>query len=72
MEGQTLDITIRFAGFNSLRNCILCPFIVISGFLAMSDSSISLLLRNMQNLLFDILDTNNMFLGWTIWPMVIT
>lgn len=72
MEGQTLDMTIRFAGFNSLRNCISCPFIVIAGFLAMSDSSISLLLRNIQNLLFEILDTNNMFLGWTIWPIAIT
>jgi len=72
MEGQTFDITIRFAGFKSLRIFISCPFVVIARFLAMSDSSISLLLRNMQNLLFEILDTNNMFLGWTIWPIAIT
>lgn len=32
IEGQTFDITMRFAGFISLRNCISCPFIVMAGF----------------------------------------
>lgn len=72
MDGQTFEITIRFAGFKSLRNCISCPFITITGVMDINESSISLLFKNMQNLLFEILDINDMFLGWTIWPTAIT
>jgi len=72
MDGQTLEITIRFAGFRSLRNCISSPFMTITGVLDINESSISLLFKKMQNLLFEILDINYMFLGWTIWPIFIT
>jgi hypothetical protein len=59
MDKQTLEITIRFTEFKRLRN----PFITITGVLAISDSSISLLFKNLQDLLFEILHTNNMFLS---------
>lgn len=64
MEGQIFEITIRLAGFNSLRSCVSCSLIekdcVV---LVINDSSINLLEKNIQNVLFEIFDINNIFFG---------
>jgi len=61
IDGHTLEITMRFAGFISLRISISCPSIFIVLVLAISDSSTILLAKNTQNLLFEVLDINRIF-----------
>lgn len=52
----------------SLRICMMCSFTVIVLVFSNSASSISLLDKNMQKRLFDILDVNIMCFGDTIFP----
>lgn len=61
MDKQPFEITNRLAGFNSLPNCNSCLLIEIDGILVINDSSITLLKRNIQNVLFEIFDINNTF-----------
>lgn len=68
IEGQTLDIIILLAGLLSLLICSSRLFIVMNGCVSIKLSKICLLDRNMRNQLLEILDTNVIFLGETIFP----
>lgn len=66
MDGQTFKITICLTGFKSLRNCVSCSFILIELVLVKRESSIYLLVKNIESVLLEILDTKSIFLGCTI------
>ena len=68
IEGQTLEIIILFAGLINLRICISWPSIIIIYFFPLT-----LLIHFcwIKKYKIDILDTNVMFFGDTIWPTAI-
>lgn len=70
INGQTLYITILLAGLFSLRICNSWLFIVMKGCEYIKLSKICLLGKNMQNRLFEILDTNVIFLRETIYQLL--
>lgn len=63
IDGQTLDNTILLAGLFNLLIGNSWLFIVMKGCVSIKLSKICLLDKNMQNRLFEILDTNVIFLG---------
>jgi len=71
IDGHTLDITILFAGFISLRIGIMCSLIEIDWCVFIRLSSVILFDRNIQKRLFEILEPKSMFLGDTILLMAI-
>lgn len=72
MDGHTFDITMRLAGLINLRIWMTFPPIEISLVFSTRESTKSLLDRNRQNLLFDILDTKSILLGDIISPTAMT
>lgn len=69
MDRRTLEMMYLLAGLMSLRIGIIWSLIFIDCVVWIRLSNICLLDRNMQKRLFDILETNVMFLGWTIFPI---
>lgn len=69
---QIFELTICLVGFNSLRSCISSPIIKTDCVLVINNSNISLLERNIQNMLFEILVAINIFLSCSIFPTGIT
>lgn len=68
IDGQTLDISILLARLFSLQICNSWLLIVMKGCEFIKLSKICLLDKNTQNRLYEILDTNVIFLGETILP----